>query len=673
MPELDAQQQQAQQQINELETQLKQWAKEYYEQDAPSVEDAQYDRLYAQLTALAEQYPALIADDSITKQVGGNQLKDDLPKVNHPVPMLSLGDVFSYDELDTWFNTIQKQNEQSLTYNAELKIDGLAISLIYQEGQLVQASTRGDGSIGEDVTANIKEIDDIPQTLNEPLSVEVRGEVYMNKANFVALNEQRERDGLTTFANPRNAAAGSLRQLDPKITKQRKLSTFLYYAVDPLNSLNVTTQSELLEKLAALGLPTNPTNAVVSDLSESEAYIEQANAKRDQLAYGIDGIVFKVNDFALQNTLGNTVKVPRWAIAYKFPPEEAETVIQEITWTVGRTGAVTPTAIMDPVSLAGTTVARASLHNPAYLTGKDIRIGDTVLLHKAGDIIPEISEVVLSKRPSNAEPYPIPTECPVCHEALVHVDGEAALRCINPQCPAQIQESITHFASRQAMNIDGLGPKIVEQLLQRHLVQEVSDLYRLTFDDLIDLNKFGEVSANNLLTAIDQSRQNSVERLLFGLGIRNVGAKGAKVIAKHFGDLPTIAKATAEEIASIPGIGLVIGHSIAQYFSTPRAQALLEDLAGLGVNLAYTSEPLNITTDSIFNDKKVVITGKLSDMTRPEMTEWLEAHGATVANSVSKKTDLLIAGTDAGSKLTKAENLGVEIWSEAQFRDNMGE
>lgn len=659
-----------QNQINTLEQQLKQWAQEYYENDAPSVEDAKYDQAYAELQKLATEFSELIPSDSITKQVGGAQLKSDLAKVTHPIPMLSLGDVFSVDELKIWAENAQKQNEYSLTYNAELKIDGLAISLIYEDGQLIQASTRGDGTIGEDVTANILQIEDIPTQLSEPLSIEVRGEVYMNKASFVALNEQREHDGLATFANPRNAAAGSLRQLDPQITKARKLSAFLYYAVNSIDTLAVSTQADLLKKLKKLGLPTNETNKVITRIDEAQDYILHADRTRDELPYGIDGIVFKINELALQEEYGNTIKVPRWAIAYKFAPEESETIIQDITWTVSRTGAVTPTAIMNPVQLAGTTVARASLHNPDYLVAKDIRIGDTVLLHKAGDIIPEISEVIFTKRPEDSLAYVIPTECPVCNETLVHIAGEVVLRCINPLCPAQIQESITHFASRQAMNIDGLGPKIVTQLLDKKLVQEVSDLYRLNFEDLVTLEKFGETSANNLLNAIAASKTNSVERLLFGLGIRNVGAKVAKIIAAKFERLTNIEQASAEEIAAVPGIGLVIGHSIAQYFSTDRAQELLHDFEQLEVNLTYLNGA-SINHDTVLSGKKVVITGKMTEMTRPQITEWVEQQGATVANSVSKKTALLIAGADAGSKLTKAQDLDIDIWSEEQLRDNM--
>lgn len=660
----------AAEQMAKLQNQLQQWAKEYYENDSPTVEDAEYDQAYKHLQELEAAFPELIQADSITQQVGGQQVKSELPKVQHEVPMLSLGDVFSFEELANWMANTQKSFNENLAYNAELKIDGLAISLIYENGKLVQASTRGDGNIGEDVTKNIKQIKSIPSELNEPISVEVRGEVYMPKDAFVALNSSRERDGLPTFANPRNAAAGSLRQLDPKITKQRKLASFLYQAVDATEILNVTTQSDLLERLSSLGLPTNTTNAVVTNMADVESYIISQTNNRDNLSYGIDGIVIKVNNLNYHEELGNTVKVPKWAIAYKFPPEEAQTTVLNIEWTVGRTGAVTPTAVMTPVQLAGTTVGRASLHNADYLQAKDIRIGDTVTLHKAGDIIPEVGKVILDKRPADSITYELPTHCPACQQELVHVDGEVVMRCINPACPAQVKESLTHFASRNAMNIDGLGPKIITQLLSHDLVAKVTDLYRLTYDNLITLDKFGETAANNLLSAIETSKNNSVERLLFGLGIRNVGAKAAKTIAAKFGDLSKIAQATADDIAEISGIGLTIGDSITQYFATEQAQQLITDLADLNVNLTYTSQVATIDNPQ-FSGKKIVLTGSLSLFSRREATAWLESQGAVVSSSVSKKTDILIAGENAGSKLTKAQELGTEIWSEKQLRDTM--
>jgi len=661
---------QATAELIDLQADLKKWAHEYYEADAPSVPDSTYDQVYKRLELLEATFPSLVTSDSITQRVGGQTTKSDLPKVAHPVPMLSLGDVFSLDELNDWMATTQKHFTDPLAYNAELKIDGLAISIIYENGQLVQASTRGDGNVGEDVTANIQQINSIPKKLTEAISVEVRGEIYMPKRSFVSLNEQRERDGLATFANPRNAAAGSLRQLDATITKERQLDAFIYAAVDAPNQLGVNTQAELLGRLADLGLPVNDTNEVIVTTEDIAQYIATHTAKRDDLAYGIDGIVIKANRLADHEELGNTIKVPRWAIAYKFPPEEAQTIVRDIEWTVGRTGAVTPTAVMDAVLLAGTTVSRASLHNPDYLVAKDIRLGDTVTLHKAGDIIPEIGEVILPKRLTDSVSYIMPTICPACEQQLVHIDGEVALRCINPLCPAQVQESLTHFASRNAMNIDGLGPKIIGQLLTRELVQKVSDLYRLTFEQLLKLDKFGEVSANNLLVAIENSKQNSVERLLFGLGIRNVGAKAAKTIAAKFSTLENIAGASAEDIAELPGMGLIIGHSIQQYFETEQAQALVNDLINLQVNTTYTqAEP--VKSDTEFSDKRIVLTGKLALFSRSDATKWLESQGATVSGSVSKKTDLVIAGADAGSKLAKAQELGITVWSEDQLRDSM--
>ncbi|MCW0953172.1 NAD-dependent DNA ligase LigA [Weissella ceti] len=661
----------AQNRILKLESQLKGWAQEYYEQDAPSVADSEYDKTYAELVHLSEAYPSLISDDSILKQVGGSAVKEELAKVPHEVPMLSLGDVFSIEELSDWMSTTQKQFHHDLAYNAELKIDGLAISLEYVDGKLVQASTRGNGSIGEDVTRNVQQIKDIPAELTEPITVEVRGEVYMPKAAFAKLNEQREAEGLATFANPRNAAAGSLRQLDAKVTKERGLSAFLYQAVEPEQRLGVTTQQDVIKRFAELGLPVNELSAhITAGIPELEDYIASHTDDRDGLPYGIDGIVVKVDDFHQQEELGNTVKVPRWAIAYKFPPEEAETVVEDIEWTVGRTGVVTPTAVMTPVQLAGTTVARASLHNPTYLADKDIRLGDTVYLHKAGDIIPEIRAVNLKKRDADSEAYVVPTECPECHEHLVHVDGEVALRCINPQCPAQMQERLAHFASRLAMNIDGLGPKIIAQLVAKDLVHDVADLYRLTMDELVGLEKFGETSANNLLQALASSKENSADKLLFGLGIRNVGAKVAKILLQKFETIPNLMQANAASIAEIPGIGLVIGESIEQYFAEPLAQQLITDLQALGLNMAFASNII-VNTDGVLAGKKVVLTGKLTEMTRTQASDWLESQGATVAGSVSKKTDLLVAGADAGSKLTKAQDLGIEIWTEQNLKEQM--
>ena len=663
----------AKKEIVPLRKQLTQWGKEYYEQDNPSVEDYVYDRAYQRLVELETQFPELKSADSPTQRVGG-AVTTQLTKVRHDIPMLSMGDVFSVDELMD-FNRRQQDNGDVTVepeYNLELKIDGLSLSLVYENGKLVQGSTRGNGTIGEDVTANVMTIKSIPHELPEPLTLEFRGECYMPKASFVKLNEEREAAGLPVFANPRNAAAGSLRQLDPKVTAKRDLATFMYY-VPEYQKLGVTTQAGALDRMRELGFSVNPNNRVVHNEAEIAAYIDEYTAQRDQLSYGIDGIVEKVNDLATENALGNTVKVPRWEIAYKFPPEEQATVVRDIVWTVGRTGNVTPTAVMDPVQLAGTTVSRASLHNPDYLREKDIRLGDTVYLHKAGDIIPEISRVDLKKRPADSQEYEIPTKCPVCGAELVHLDDEVALRCINPMCPAQIKEGLAHFASRNAMNIDGLGPKIIQQLWDKKLIRDVADLYRLNYDQLLTLDKFGDKSANNLLTSIDNSRNNSVERLLFGLGIRHVGAKAARQIMTHFGNLDRLMAAKADEVAAVDGIGPIIGESVHTYFANPQVVALIDELRDAGLNFNYQGPAVTANTESEWDGRRVVLTGKLEEMTRGAAKQWLEAHGAKVTGSVSKKTDIVIAGTAAGSKLTKAQDLGITVWDEARFHQAMQE
>ena len=663
----------AKQEITPLREQLTKWGREYYEQDNPSVEDYVYDRAYQRLVELEQRFPELKTSDSPTQHVGGGPTSE-LTKVTHEIPMLSMGDVFSIDELMDFNQRQQDNGDVSVTpeYNLELKIDGLSLSLVYENGRLVQGSTRGNGNIGEDVTANVMTIKSIPHQLPEPLSLEFRGECYMPKESFVKLNQEREAAGLSVFANPRNAAAGSLRQLDPQVTARRDLATFMYY-VPEYQKLGVRTQAAALDRMRKLGFSVNPHNRVVHNRQEITDYIEEYTAQRDQLSYGIDGIVEKVNDLDTENALGNTVKVPRWEIAYKFPPEEQATVVRDIVWTVGRTGNVTPTAVMDPVQLAGTTVSRASLHNPDYLREKDIRLGDTVYLHKAGDIIPEISRVDLKNRPADSQPYQVPTTCPVCGSDLVHLDDEVALRCVNPMCPAQIKEGLAHFASRNAMNIDGLGPKIIQQLWDKELVHDVTDLYSLTHDQLLTLDKFGDKSAANLLTSIANSRNNSVERLLFGLGIRHVGAKAARLIMEHFQNLDRLLTASADEVAAVDGIGPTIGDSVQTYFANEQVKKLVDELRAVGVNFDYHGSVVPAATDSEWNGRRVVLTGKLEELTRADAKHWLEAHGAKVTGSVSKKTDIVIAGTAAGNKLTRAQDLGITVWDEARFAQAMKE
>ncbi len=653
----------------ELRTRLNQWSREYYVEDKPTVEDYVYDKEYAELVAIEEQYPDLITSDSPTQRVGGKVLEG-FEKVTHDIPLYSLNDVFSKEELIAFDQRVQKAVGRVVDYCCELKIDGLSISLRYEDGNFVRGATRGDGTVGENITENLKTVRSVPIKLKEPMNIEVRGECFMPKRSFVQLNQDREAEGKDIFANPRNAAAGSLRQLDSKITAKRNLDTFLYTVAD-FGPMEAKTQYDALEELEKIGFHTNREKRLCHSIDEVWAYIEEYHDKRVDLPYEIDGIVIKVNEFSLQDQLGFTVKAPRWATAYKFPPEEVETLIENIEWTVGRTGVVTPTAIMTPVRVAGTTVSRASLHNGDYIKLKDIRLKDTVLIYKAGDIIPEVSQVVLDKRPKDSEEYQLPTHCPVCGSELVHLDEEVALRCINPKCPAQMKEGLNHFVSRNAMNIDGLGPRVLEQMYDKKLVADVADLYKLTEEELLTLDKIKEKSANNILTAIDNSKDNSVERLIFGLGIRHVGAKAAKILAEHFGDLETLSRSDYESIIALDTIGDIIADSVVTYFSNEEVHELMNELKQAGVNFEYKG--LRSTqlqeVESPFKEKTVVLTGKLTRLTREEAKETIENLGGKVTGSVSKKTDIVVAGEDAGSKLTKAQELGIEVWTEDQMAE----
>ncbi|MDZ5440083.1 NAD-dependent DNA ligase LigA [Enterococcus cecorum] len=654
--------------IKNLQKKLNEYAYFYYVKDQPKVLDSEYDKLYQELVQLETQYPESITPDSPTQRVGGVIL-DGFEKAVHEVPLYSLNDAFSKEELEAFDARVAKAlGHHNYSYECELKIDGLSISLRYENGRFVRGATRGDGSVGENITENLKTVRSIPMTLPEPISIEVRGECYMPKESFMKLNEAREQEGLETFANPRNAAAGSLRQLDTKVTAQRNLSTFLY-TVAEFGPLEVATQEEALQALDHLGFKINPNRRICQTVDEIWEYITEYHEKRADLPYEIDGIVIKVNDLNLQDELGFTVKAPRWAIAYKFPPEEAETVIRDIEWTVGRTGVVTPTAVMDPVVVAGTTVSRASLHNMDYIEAKDLRLNDHVLIYKAGDIIPEVDHAIVEKREAASSPYPKPTHCPVCGSELVHLEEEVALRCINPKCSAQMKEGLSHFVSRQAMNIDGLGPKVIEQMYEKELVKDVADLYYLTQEQLLTLDKVKEKSANNLLNAIEASKANSAERLLFGLGIRHVGAKAAKILLEHYETIENLSQAKAEDILNLHTMGETIANSLTTYFANDEVHELLAELKAAGVNLRYlgVTQAQLASVESPFKDKTIVLTGKLTTYTRDEAKAKIESLGGKVTGSVSKKTDLVIAGADAGSKLTKAQSLGIEVWSEEQM------
>ena len=647
--------------IKELTEKLNQYAYEYYTLDEPSVEDSEYDRLYQELVKLEAENPQLTRADSPTHRTGGVIL-DGFVKFRHPYNLYSLGDVFSREELAVWEERVRKEIANP-EYICELKIDGLSLSLYYENGLLMTAATRGDGTTGENITENVKRIKDVPLKLKEAIDIVVRGEAYLPRKNFAKLNKERELEGATPFANPRNAAAGTLRQLDTKIVAKLGLATFLYQEASPATN---DTQEEVLEYFEELGFQVNPERKFARNMDEIWEFIEEATRLRDELPYDIDGVVVKVNNLAEQEELGFTVKAPRWAIAYKFPAEQAETEILSVDWTVGRTGVVTPTANMTPVLLAQTTVARATLHNVDYIEEKDIRIGDHVLIYKAGDIIPKVGKVLLDKRPEGLEGLEIPTKCPECGSELIHFEDEVALRCVNPLCPAQIREKLIHFASRDAMNIVGLGPSVISQLFDKKLVADVADLYQLTIEDLLTLDKVKETLAQKIVSAIAQSRENSAEKLLFGLGIRDVGGKAAKLLLERFANLRALSKATEEEISEIPSLGGVIATAVVSYFETDGSKILLDELENAGLNFDYLGA---VNVEGILSGKTVVLTGKLTTLKRSEAKEKLEALGANVSGSVSRKKDLVVAGEEAGSKLTKAQDLGIEIWSEQDLLD----
>ena len=643
--------------MKELVELLNRYAYEYYTKDAPSVSDSEYDQLYRELVELETAHPDEILPESPTHRVGGVVLKG-FTKYQHQYPLYSLQDAFSREELEAFDQRVRKEFP-SISYVCEFKIDGLSISLTYENGVLVTGATRGDGSVGEDITENLKRVKDIPLVLPEPVNITVRGECYMPRASFDRVNQIRQENGEPEFANPRNAAAGTLRQLDTKIVAKRNLATFLYQEVSPTDQ---SSQEGVLEKLARLGFVVNQERVLAEDMEQIWDFIQKVAQFREDLPYDIDGIVIKVNDLAVQEELGFTVKAPKWAVAYKFPAEEKEAKILSVDWTVGRTGVVTPTANLTPVQLAGTTVSRATLHNVDYIAEKDIHQEDTVIVYKAGDIIPAVLRVVKDKRVSD-QALAIPTHCPSCQSELVHFEDEVALRCINPLCPAQIKEGLNHFASRDAMNITGLGPAVVEKLFAAQLVEDVAGIYRLTVEDLLTLEGFKEKSAEKLYEAIQASKENSAEKLLFGLGIRHVGSKVSQILLQEFHDLDQLATADPERISSIDSLGMVVAESLKTYFAQEGSKRLLQELKEAGVNLSYLGE--KVAADAALSGMTVVLTGKLERLTRSEAKAKLESLGAKVTGSVSKKTDLVVAGSDAGSKLTKAQELGIQVEDEA--------
>ena len=632
---------------------------EYYVNDNPTLTDNEYDSLMDELIKLEKDYPEYKLNNSPTSKVG-NEVIAEFKKVTHPTPMFSLADVFNYDEVRDFDAKVRKEVGE-VAYSCELKMDGLAVSLIYKDGAFVSAATRGDGVIGEDITHNVRTIKKLPLTLHKKIDLEVRGEIYMQKKVFHSLNEEREQKNLPLFQNPRNAAAGSIRQLDSSITRERNLDIVLYH----LPNTNLLHHSDTLDLLKECGLPVNPNNRICKNIDEVLAYIDYWTIHRPELPYEIDGIVIKVNDLAAQKSLGYTVKYPKWAVAYKFPAEKVITKLTDIVCTVGRTGQITPNAVLEPIKVAGSTIRRATLHNYPYIVSKDLKIGDYVYLHKAGDVIPEVVGPVLERRPSDAKNYQMITKCPICWTKLELTDSKIDLYCPNISCPARKINALIHFISRDAMNIDGLGEQIIEDFYNMGLIKDIPDIYTLSKDkeDLIELEGFGNKSVSNLLISIENSKNNSLERLLNGLGISGVGVKSAKLLASRYGTMRNLMNASVEELVKIKDIGNVLAENISNYFDNPANRILISRLEELGLNMTYQGEKTII--DSNFQDKKFVITGTISGLSRDEIKHEIELRGGVTSESVSKKTDVVIAGSNPGSKYDKALSLGIIIWDAA--------
>ena len=647
---------------------LNKYSYDYYVEDNPQISDTEYDTLYKQLEKLEQEYPEFILDNSPTQRVGDRVL-DEFEKVIHKVPMLSLSNTFSIEDLRDFDSRISKlSSDDSIEYICELKIDGLAISINYENGKLVSAATRGDGMVGENVTENIKTIFSIPKTLKTKKSFEVRGEVYLPKKSFELLNKEREENNEVLFANPRNAAAGSLRQLDSKITAKRRLSAFIYSVV---GDENINSQKMALTVAADVGLPVNPNFKLCKTIDEVVDYIMYWEEHKQDLPYEIDGIVIKVNSYSLQEEIGSTQKSPRWATAYKFPEEELATKLLDIELSVGRTGIITPVAVLNPINISGSTVSKASLHNKDIIDELDIHIGDMVVVKKAGEIIPKVVRVVEELRLANSEKYIMPNICPSCESKTFTKEGDPFTRCLNLDCPEQNIRKIIHFASREALNIEGLGDKVVATLYEKGIIKHTIDLFSLDRNKLVELERMGDKSVDNLLNAIENSKQSSLDKVIFALGILNVGKKAGKILAEYYKNLTNFSKATVDELLELPDIGLITAESIVDYLSNDNNLRFINELIEIGMNPQY--EIQNKNTDNIFSGKTIVLTGKLVELTRNEAKEYLERFGAKVTGSVTSKTDYVIAGEKAGSKLAKAEQLGIQVLSEDEFIDIMKE
>ena len=648
--------------IEELVKTLNQANIDYYLNDNPTLTDNEYDSMLMELFRLEEEYPEYKLPESPTTNVG-TKILDQFEKITHQTPMFSLADVFNEDEVEAFVKRVEKEIENP-EFVCELKMDGLGVNLTYKEGLLVSAATRGDGVIGEDITNNFKTIKYVPIRLKEPIDLEVRGEIYMTKKSFEEANKKRIENGEEPFQNPRNAAAGSARQLDSRIAKERKLDTVLYH----VPNTNQTTHWDTLEELKKLGLPTNPHSKKVHNFKEIKEFIEEWTEKRPSLPYEIDGIVIKLNDIAAQRRMGNTARYPRWAVAYKFPAEKVITQLEDIVFTVGRTGQITPNAVLTPIKVAGSTIRRATLHNEQYIIDKDLHIGDYVVIHKAGDVIPEVVEPVLERR-KDVSVFQMITSCPICGTKLEKSASGIDYFCPNNHCPARKIEGLIHYVSRPAMNIDGLGEAIIEDFYNMGLITRIEDIYNLKDkkEDLIELEGFGNKSVDNLLTSIEASKSNSLERLLFGLGIPGIGAKTAKVLAKKYDNLDNLMKASLEELTNIKDIGDILAKNLVSYFSDEKNQELISNLKDIDINMEYKGE--KTINNPLISNKKFVLTGTISFMTRDEIKELLERYDGTTVDSVSKKTDVVIVGDSPGSKYDKAVKLGIEIWNEDKLKE----
>ena len=662
----------AKEEIVALRKQLEIWSNKYYDEDNPEVSDYEYDMTMNKLKELEKEFPDLITKDSLTQKVGGH-VKEGFEKVEHEVPMQSLQDIFSFSELEEFKDRVYKSAkenkfaENEVKFVVETKIDGLSASLEYKEGKFVRGATRGNGLIGEDVTENLKTIKSIPKELSEPINIIVRGEVFIGKKEFEKMNEEREVNEEKTFANARNAAAGSLRQLDQKIAKQRPLDIYIFN-VQKIEGREFESHYEELNYLKKLGFNVNPVLISCNNIPEAIEALETIGEDREKLTFGIDGAVIKVDNLKLREKMGTTSKVPRWAIAYKYPPEKKETKLEDIVCQVGRTGAITPMAILNPVKVAGSTISKTTLHNEDFIKEKDIRVGDTIVVQKAGDVIPEILEVKKEKRKGTEVIFEMPKVCPVCGAPVIREEGEAVSRCIGIECPAKLIRNIIHFVSRDCMNIDGLGDKIIEQLIEKNLISNIADIYFLEFEDIATLKKNGKKFTQNLIDAINNSKNNDLYRLIAALGIRHIGVKAAKTLARKYKTMENLMQASIESLAMTNDIGEISANSLYEFFRQEQTIDLIDRLkkAGVNMNVIETEE-----IDNRFEGKTFVLTGSLEQFSRKEASDLIEKHGGKVSSSVSKKTDYVLAGEEAGSKLTKAQSLGVEIITEEQFKEMM--